>query len=86
MTLTASSRWWMKSSLPTIELWCMQAPCEPCLCSLSVISIWDPRLQGEAFVMGLELLGPQGSPLPSILLAYRCRSLRVPTSRPASLA
>lgn len=60
MTLTASSRWWMKSSLPTIELWCMQAPCEPCLCSLSVISIWDPRLQGEAFVMGLELLGPPG--------------------------
>lgn len=42
--------------------------CEPCLGSLRVISIWDPRLHGEAFVMGLELLGPLGSPPPSILL------------------
>lgn len=60
LTLSASSQWWPNPYLPIINLLGLPAPCKPCLCHLS--ATWDSRLQGEAFVMGLELPAPLGSP------------------------
>lgn len=86
----------MRAHLPTIE-------CEVCKHCV-ILACWpehdlrDLRLQGEAFVTGLELLGPLG-PLslnPQICsrgtagdvcqCACKYRNLSVYTSKPASLA
>lgn len=87
----------MRAHLPTIE-------CEVCKHCV-ILACWperdlrDLRLQGEAFVMGLELLGPLPTPTPPnpqvcsqgtagdvCQCASKYRNLSVYTSKPASLA